>query len=373
MRAIEHKLSRCLVMALLVLTGGVLVSEPAAAVSRAPANECTPNPGRSLVVATVPRVEGFAFQVGDRRYRTGPSGSVRIEPVTCPAGEEAMAPITDTVDQGGGTTARFDAWYGAELLDRDRGDGTLYAAFGQRVRVDFELVDLDGRPVARDVVGGIVVKGSTGAELEVPRGTSSVELDASRVVRFSNGLVSKDILWSVQSVDVEGNTAVNRGQVRFEPRRTRTVTVPLMLYTLRVAVRDAVLHRSVGDQVTLTSPDGSQRTITLDPDSTGEVAALARGHYVLRASGPSIALGFEQPVAVSRPQVADLSVISYLDLAIAGAAFLSVVIGLLIVGWRLRRRHRADEVHRHADPSHGPMDAAAVGPVVGPTHKKAAT
>ncbi|QIK74282.1 hypothetical protein [Nocardioides piscis] len=334
-RSIFHVL---LVGAGLILTISATSLAPVVAASGAPAVECVPNPARSLVVATVPRVQGFAFQVDERRYRTGRSGTVRIEPVTCPEGVEALAPITEKIDQGNGTTATFDAWYGSELIERERGDGTLYAAFSQDVQVDLKLVDLADRPVARDAVGTIVIKGSTGALEELKPGDSTLTLHASRVVRFSNGLVSKDILWSVQSADVEGNTAVNRGQVRFEPRKTRSVTVPLMLFTLRVAVRDVILRRSVGDRVVVVSPDGSKRGVRLDSEASGEVAALARGHYLLRASGGSIAMGFEQPVAVSRPQEAELTVISRADLIIAGGAVFSVAIGLLVVGWRLRGR-----------------------------------
>lgn len=370
--SVRSRLRVLLAGAGLILAVGGTPAGAVAATSGAPATECRPNPGRSLVVATVPRVQGFAFQVDERRYRTGRSGKVRIDPVTCPAGDEALAPISQTIDQGNGTSATFDAWYGAELIERDRGDGTLYAAFSQDVQVDVELVDLAGRPVARDAVGTIVIKGSTGALEELSPGQSAITLHASRVVRFSNGLVSKDILWSVQSADVEGNTAVNRGQVRFEPRKTRTVTVPLMLYPLRVAVRDVILRRSVGDLVVVVSPDGSTRRVRLDSEARGEVTALARGHYLLRASGESIAMGFEQPVAVSRAQEAELTVVSRADMAIAGGVVFSVAVGLLVVGWRLRPRGGRPK-RPVAPPPEEPPEGLAVREETGRSVEKAAT
>lgn len=323
-----------IVLALAVCVG----SGPATAWFGGSSAECEPNPGRSLVVVTVPRVHDFVFQVGERRYRTDSSGTVRIEPVTCLDGDSAITPVTDTVDQGGGKSAQFDTWYFADLLGRQHGDGTVFAAFRKQVRVSLKLVDLADEPVARDAVGTIVIKSSAGEEVEVPPGESSTTLDTSRVVRFSNRIVRKDVLWSVQSVDVQGNTAVNRGQVRFKPRWTRTVTVPLMLFELRVAVRDVLLHRTLGEQVVVSSPDGSEQTISLDSDGRGKIAALPRGRFVLKARGSSIAMAFEQPVSVSRPQGAELRVISHADITIAAGAFFSVVVGLLLVGRRLRIR-----------------------------------
>lgn len=324
--------------AALVLAASAVSSTPAVAAPGTPAPGCVSSFGRSLVVATVPLVPRFEFRVGDRRYRTDRSGTAVIDPVTCPEPGQALVPITTRIDRPRGKVATFDGWSGADLLARERGDGTLYATFDQEVRVELKLVDLSDRRVARETVGTIVIKGSTGGAVEVPPGESSVVLDATRVVRRGHRLVSRDALWSVQSADVEGNTAVNRGQVRFKPRQTRTVRVPLMLYELRVAVRDVLLHRTVGEQVVLSSPDGSQRTVRLDSDGEAEIRALARGHYVLRVGGASIAMAFDQPVAVSRSAEADLSVISYVDVGIAGGAFLTVVVGLLLAGWRLHRR-----------------------------------
>jgi hypothetical protein len=303
--------------------------------------------GKNLVVATMPTVAGFTFEVNGRRYQTDVSGKARIEGMTCNDTEEALAPVSGDIDQGGGTTATFDGWFGDEFLGRNRGSGTIYAAFRQRTRVDFALVDLQGAPVERSLVGNIVIKGSTGAEVEVPTDRSWVELDSSRVVRFSTGLVSKDILWSVQTADVDGNTAVNRGEVRFEPRKTDAVTIPLLLYPLRLTVRDTILNRPVGETVSVITPDGSVRTVELGSDATGEVAPVARGQYTLVARGGSIAINFRQPVAVSRPQEAQLTVVSYLDLAIGGGVLLAVAVGLLLGGrW----------LGRHPPPGPGPQE-----------------
>jgi hypothetical protein len=342
------------------LTVGLLAPgatwSPASAASRTSAAQCVPAPGRLLTVATVPKVAGFVFAVGDQHYRTDSSGKARIAPVTCSDPEVALGPISGPIDQGNRTTAIFDGWYSSETLGRSRGNGTIYASFRQTVRVDLTLHDLDGKPIDRSAVGDIVIKGSTGAQITVPRDQSSVELDASRVVRFSNGLVSKDILWSVQSVDVDGNTAVVRGRTRFLPRHRKLIPIPLMLYSLRVHVHDVILHRSVGDQVLLFEPNGTTKSIPLGPGATGGLPALARGHYVLKATGGSIAMGFKQPVAISRAEEAELTVISYVDVAIAIGAFLLVVVGLFLIGWAIHRRDRRTGPSR-GGPGGAPADA----------------
>lgn len=379
-------LLRVVVAALVAVVTGTLLWTPSAsaATSEEPVTgACHATPGRRIVVATVPTVVGFTFEINGRSYRTNADGSVQIPSVTCGDPERALRVASGGIDQGGGTTATFDSWFGYQLLGRTRGDGTVYAAFRQRTKVDLRLVDLQRAPIARSHVGAIVIKGSTGAQIQVPRGQSSVVLDSSRVVRFSTGLVSKDILWSVQSADIDGNTAVTRGAVRFEPRKTKVVTVPLMLYPLHLTVRDTILHRPVGNAVSVIAPDGSVRTVRLGSDATGELPALARGHYILRAQGHSIAISFKQPVAMSRPQNAVLTVVSYVDVGIGAAVVLTVVIGLFLVGRRLR--HRASATSEPAtsepatseqsghEPAHvGPAQETA-GSAAGGTHRRTAS
>ena len=353
----------------LAFLAGLLPLTPAAASAPA-APSCQLEPGRELSVETVPEVPDFAFEIGGRRYRTGPDGTVSIDPVVCRQPDRAVVAVTKSLDRGRGKTATFTGWYGTDLLAPGKDDGVLYATFDQHVRVRLALTDLADHAVSRDLVGAVVLRSSTGADLTVPPDETSAVLDASRVVQRSNRLVSRDITWSVQTADIGGNTAINRGEVRFHPRQTRTVRVRLMLFDLQVAVRDVLLHRSAGDDVRLVSPDGSERTIRLDPDGRGEIRGLARGHYDLRASGTSIAMSFDQPVAVSRPLDVDLTVISHLDVALFGGTAALVVVGLLLTGWRLRVRSSR---HRAEQPAPAASAPARPRAGTGPGSRKAAT
>jgi len=79
-------------------------------------------------------------------------------------------------------------------------------------------------------------------------------------------------------------------------------------------------------------------------DPAGDQVAVEPG--ALRAGGGAVAIGFEQPVAMSRPQRAELTVVSYLDVTIAGGLFLATVLGLLWVGRMLRNSGRASSRSR---------------------------
>jgi hypothetical protein len=173
------------------------------------------------------------------------------------------------------------------------------------------------------------------------RGADDLWLDSARVVRFSTGLVVKDILWSLQSADMDGNSVVTRGSLRFKPRSTPAVRVRLLLFPLTLVVRDAVLHRPVGRQVTITAPDGQRRTVELGADGRADVGLIGRGHYSLRAHGSNVVVAFNQPVAMSRSQDAELTVVSGWDIAIVSGVGLAVAAGLVVVGRRTRRRHLA--------------------------------
>lgn len=323
----------------LIVAIGSLVSAPAYA-QRSPGG-CEPNHARKLTLVTVPKVAGFTFTVGSSRYTTDSEGQARIRGVTCHGYERALGVVTSQVDQENGTTAFFDTWFGESELGRSRGNSQIYAEFRQTSKVQFSLYDLQGHPVPRSSVGDITLKGSTGAIVDVTPGEDSVVLDSSRVVRFSTGLVSKDIVWSVQSVEMDGNSVVDRSGVRFAARSTPNVRISLQLYPMTVQVHDAILGLGVGQNVMLTAPDGTVRTIPLDGSGFASVGLLGRGSYTLRAEGGLIAMAFVQPVAMSRPQDAELTVVSDVDLLISGSVLVVTTVGLLLLGYRLRHRTRA--------------------------------
>ena len=357
------------------VAAAVLTPTAAEATTAGGGGHCRQAPGRRLALVTVPAVAGFTFELNGRRYRTDAAGNVRLPAVTCDDYANALRPTTRVIDQGRHRTAIFDGWFGQRLLGQRRADGTIYAAFRQRALVDFRLVDRRGAPIARSSVGAIVIRGSTGGLVRLGRDRSTAVLDSTRTIGFANRVISRNILWSVQRIDADGNSAVTRGGVRFEPQTTSVVKVPLALYSLRITVRDAILGLPVGRTVLVVAPNGSVRKVTLDAHASGDVPALSSGRYILRAGGGSVAMSFSQPVGMSRPQVAVMTVVSYSDVAIAGTALLVLAVGLVLLGRHLRPHARVPSAGREphagpARPSTGTAMAASrvsVGPPQGGT------
>jgi hypothetical protein len=358
-----------------VLATSAWTTSAADAATRAVGGRCHEAPGRRLVVLTVPAIAGFTFDLAGRHYRTDTAGAVRLDPVTCGDYAGALRPTTRVIDQGRHRTAIFDGWFGQRLLGQRRADGTIYAAFRQRALVSFRLVDRQGAPITRSDVGAIVIRSSSGGLVRLGSDRSTAVLDSTRIIGFANRVISRNILWSVQRVDVDGNSPVTRGGVRFQPQTRSVVTVPLSLYPLRIVVRDAILGLPVGRTVSVVAPNGTVRKVVLDAKATGEVPALASGRYILRAGGGSVAVSFRQPVGMSRPQVAEMTVLSYSDVAIAGTALLVLAVGLVLLGRHLRQPARSpsagwvtdDGATRPRTAAVAPMPPVSTGAPPGPT------
>jgi hypothetical protein len=112
--------------------------------------------------------------------------------------------------------------------------------------------------------------------------------------------------------------------------------VPLLLYSVHFASRDALLGGETGTAVHLRYPSGRSVRIPLDRGRASAVG-LPRGQYSVRvdASGYSV----ERPVWLSRDQDVDLQVVSPVDMAMVFGGLASVAIALLVVGRpSLRRR-----------------------------------
>jgi hypothetical protein len=211
--------------------------------------------------------------------------------------------------------ARFDRWYGPEVM-----------TFDNFYRMDFAFRDLADKPVDPDLVTEMTLKSRTGVRTPVKQG-ESVWLQGSRVVPFTGELVSKDIDYQVERAEVDGTNVVNRAQQRFTPTKQQDLDVQLLFYSLKVVTKDALLGFPIGSAVDLKYPSG--RTVR-HPLKDGQVVmpSLPRGTYNLKVAASGIS--FTRPVSVSRNQEVELKVISYLDMVLAFGAMISIAVGLLL-------------------------------------------
>jgi hypothetical protein len=142
-------------------------------------------------------------------------------------------------------------------------------------------------------------------------------------------------------VHYAGANVVNESQQRFLPAQQQNVEVDLLFYGIDVHAHDALFGFSSDSAVDLIYPDGTSRRFSLDDNGQLRIPALPRGDYTLTTSGSGPHMS--RPLAISREQVVDLAVYSWLDVLTILAGFLVLTAGLAV--WGRARRSRA----RHAD------------------------
>jgi hypothetical protein len=295
---------------------------------------------RPLAVRTIPAVPGVKLKLGQRVFTADRHGrfTVRFVAADLKRGRTTrglLAPmkVPNTPLPGGGF-ARFEKLYppkgrfsGARLA--------LSTYFTVRPR----FVDLQGSPVPPSLVSRYTLRSRHGIVLTAAH-DDPVTLQRSRVVPYNGQLVSKPIAWSIQRVVVEGADVVNRTQQQFDPAQVgSSFRARLIFYPARFRAHDAVFGFPMGSGIVLTRPDGRRVEHAFGSGHELVLESLPRGEY--RVQVKAAGYSFERPVALSRAQVVDVEVISYLDVALVVVLGLGVAIGLLVARRpKLRRRLR---------------------------------
>jgi hypothetical protein len=276
-----------------------------------------------MTLHTVPRVEGLRLLHRGDIHRTDERGRVTLDvrvfssTRATPQGFLGFAaPKILRTTLPGGREARFGGYF-------ERGRVIAVSLYS---RTGFRYVNLQGRRIDPSRVSSVRLKSRTGQKITL-RARHAVLLQASRVVALQGATKSKSIEYSVEEVDVGGGQVVNHAQQRFFPLRTRQVTVPLLLYSAHFTSKDALFGFPSGSAIVLTYPSGKVVRIPLESGeaSSGE---LPRGDYMVRVDAPG--MSFERPVALSRDQVVDLEVVSYLDLGVVFSSLAALAIGLIL-------------------------------------------
>jgi hypothetical protein len=307
-------------------------------VTAAPA-QARPKPPRiveRVSFKTVPPIQGLKLHFpGRRSVRTNSRGraSVRLVGELHPTRHVAryrrlhsgyfyIPPTVRSLKRPDGSIVRFDRLFGATLV-----------AVTQTYTFSPRFIRRGGATLPPGVVQSYTLKSRTGAVVTV-KGMAPVRLQGTRVVPFTGEFVSKDIEWSIQSVMVDGTNVVTRARNRFSPRKLHgPYDVPLLFFAAKVTSSDAIFGFPLGKSVTLTYPSGRTRLVELSKDGTTNLSGLPRGNFKIKADAPGVSP--ERPLALSRDQVVELKVISYLDLALAAGVLGALAILLLVI----RRPH----------------------------------
>jgi len=317
--------------ALAALAAGVILLAAAGPVDAAALPGAVGSATQLVTLRTVPATPGVRIRSGGRIFRTDAGGHVTLalsdaaaSPITQPRRPSFALPEVLPTRLPSGAVARFGGFF--------NGGRTIGLSLHTRNRLDY--VRLDGTPIPPSRVGKAELKSSTGLRVTV-RGGVTPELQATRVVRGRSGLRSQPIEYAVESVDVGGGNVVHRAQRRFTPIDTRVLKVPLLLYALRFTSADALFGNPVGSSVSLRYPDGHVARLPLH-GGQAEALGLPRGEYSVRVHAPGYS--FERPVSLSRDQLVDLQVVSFVDFAVVLGTVGAGALALLIVGRPLLRR-----------------------------------
>jgi hypothetical protein len=224
-----------------------------------------------------------------------------------------------------GVLAKFTRWYGGD-------SSRLKAAIDVYYLVTATFIDLAGNPVDPGRITSLTLKSSHGVTQTFDGGQLGW-LQGSRVVPLNQGLESKELYYTVESLIVKGQNVVNRSQQKFYPSRSRDWQIQLLFYSARFTVRDALFRFPIGSAIRLQYPDGHSERVPLGPGAEATLESLPRGDYHVSVDGPGFS--FSRPVALSRDQEMRLELVSYLDVAVAFLLMASVALGLLLV----RRPH----------------------------------
>jgi phospholipase C len=266
-------------------------------------------------IRTVPAAPGMRFALGRHRFEADRAG--RATPPTALRRAGASLRALDT-EIAPGVRAKFDRWY----------SGRRIAALTLYHRVGISFVDLDANAVAPSAVTSVTLQGSDGSR-HVLTGARQVWLQGNRVVPESQGRTSTRLYYSADKVLVAGSNVVHRGQQRFFPAASPKIQLRLLLFAVRVTVRDALLGFPIGSAVRLQYPNGSQQREALGSSGDLTVEKLPRGDY--RVSVDALGISSSRPIALSRNQEVNVRVISWLDVAVVLLVLGSLALALLFV------------------------------------------
>jgi transposase len=284
-------------------------------------------------VRTVPPLEDVEFVLGGKIIVTGEDGIARAE--LDKAGTytlEAIPLENDYVDDD--TRAEFQRWsdstFTPERTFEVRGDDYVEAGYIISHRAEQTFHDLQGEPVDYSRITSITLKTTTGDYYTIEDG-SPRWYQALRINRSREGLETTQIMYSVESVIIDGSNVVNRYQQRFFVEPNDTWDIELLMFFATIRAKDALFGFTVGDGINVEYPNGEIIFYPYNEDGVVQLGPLARGAYKVQAGGVG-GMAPITPVVLSKDQDVYLKVMTTLDIATFLGTGIFGALGLLFIG-----------------------------------------
>jgi hypothetical protein len=346
------------------LLAGVLAltAQPALAAGTSPDAGVPAGAPASLELRTIPAVRGVRLNLDGRAFQTDRHGFVAITTVSGTHHISIAPPPAQP-----GRTVSFSRWLdGLALTQRDitLSPGVNREQAGMVVShpITVRFTGPNGRRVPLSDVTRVTIDSSLGERFTFAPSHPPHALAMNRIVRNQSGLAPLIIRYSVRNVIIDGSNVVYGGSQNFHVQPSGAWTVALLLFPLRVEVKDALFGFGIGSVVRLKLPNGSSRIIKLGPGHAATVGELPRATYQLAARG--LGIGLTSPTTLSKPQAAKLLLLSWIDILAVAAFAVLFAVGLPLLGGRIIRhpsRPKLPAWHRgrsQGPPAPAPADTA---------------
>jgi hypothetical protein len=316
---------------------GLASAAPVAAATVAPA--ASAGSGATFVLRTVPVIRGVRVVLDGTMHTTNAHGRVSIGTTPGPHHVHILPPRVSRA----GPRVRFARWvdgiaFANRTITLSPGANRVEAGFIFFRPVAVRFTDEHGLPVPMREVSRLTLANSVGQRFTFSPPDPPQALPANRVVRDLTGLVPLPIRYSVRDVVIDNSNVVYGGsQSFFVTSSHRIWTIKVLLFPLRIEVRDALFRFPIGSAVELMLPSHARRLVTLGPDHSVLLTGLPRATYQLVAKG--LGIGMTSPTTLSKPQVAKVLLFSWIDVAAVLGFVVLFVVGLPLVGGRIVRRH----------------------------------
>lgn len=285
-----------------------------------------------LTVQTVPAVAGVVLTLdGSRAFVSQANGMIVAEVAS--RGDHTLSLTLPRDDER--TRFSFVRWSDESFQTvrqvRMHENHALSVGLQVAYRTQVVFSDPNGKSLDAARVSNVIISGPDAEVVKLDDPSAPMWLHTPLPAKHmgDNSLHVAAVPYALSRVDYDGLNVASDGQERYLPVAGGTWVVHLRLYRLTLRARDALFGTSLGRRVTLTDPSGRQQQLGLDRN--GQVSIVAgRGNYSARVHAAGIAPLV--PIALSRSQTADLSVITPIDLLVIGLTCLAVLVILLAVG-----------------------------------------